>query len=100
LTTVSEGKEGNKINAAFDIHNHLQIPALEAQFRNSCCLHFENPYGNTIPNRTQMPQLISEIDELPGMARNSEQQDVVLSIKSLAWRYKVDAHLYIRIIGD
>ena len=99
LTIELVDEEGNEIDTTSDVDNYLIRLAYETPLKNSCCLRFIDPYGNTIFNRIQMTQFISEIDELINAVEYPEQKDVLMSIKSLAERCEQDVHKYIRIIG-
>lgn len=57
-------------------------------------------YGDTVFNRLQMRQFISEWDALQQRASTPDEAALIEKVKELALRCKSEPHLYLAFIGD
>lgn len=64
------------------------------------CLRFVDPYGDTVFNRVQLEQVLTELQLLGRRATCSTERSALGEIAELA-RHAVDQpHLYMRLHGD
>lgn len=63
-------------------------------------LQYVDPYGNTIFNGAQMPEIERELDRLIAQAANDEQIQVLRQVRDLAERCRRHAHKFLRFVGD
>ena len=61
------------------------------------CLRFVDPYGNTVFNQLQIPDLIRELQQLSRGAGASETLDRMIE---LAQKSNGEVHTYLKFIGD
>jgi hypothetical protein len=59
-----------------------------------------DPYGDTIFNRLQMDQFLSEWNELRKKEMAPDQANHLQKIETLALRCQREVHLYLKFIGD
>jgi hypothetical protein len=64
-----------------------------------CLIGFIDPYGDTVFNRMQMPQLISEPAFADGADRGLSGEGHALKIPALAERCRDEVHTYLRFLG-
>lgn len=100
LSIVLESEKGEMINEVIDKNNTLLFLIAKLDLHESCCLKYIDPYGDTVFNRLQMDDLISELVLLEGFTRNDNEYKLLEKIKKLTTQCKVGAHLYIKIYGD
>ena len=63
-------------------------------------LRYVDPYGNTVFNHLQMPQLLEEIDLLIGRCADEESKGLLENVRELAEKCRKSNHLYLRFRGD
>lgn len=63
-------------------------------------LDYVDPYGNTVFNRLQMPQVSRELDDLLSSAESPEARELLSSVQTLVRQAQEGVHLYLRLIGD
>jgi hypothetical protein len=63
-------------------------------------LQYVDPYGETIFNPNQMPQIIEELERLMDDPSKREYRDLLARVRSLAIRCQGARHLYLRFSGD
>ncbi len=100
ITIRLEGEQGNEHERVDDPHRLLLSLMKEMDVSQTCCLRFIDPYGNTVFNRLQMPQLLTEIASLHKLVKRVEQNEVINEFEKLALRCSKEPHLYIKIYGD
>jgi hypothetical protein len=64
------------------------------------CLRFIDPYGDTVFNRLQMEQFLTEWERLESQLRGQERQEIAAAIRKLALRCRDGVHLYLKFYGD
>jgi hypothetical protein len=95
-----EGERGDHIEKLGDPHRMFLHLLKKVDKTATSCLRFIDPYGNTIFNRLQMSQLITELEILNKAAENPEQNNFIKELKDLAQRCAEEPHLYLKIIGE
>jgi len=70
------------------------------QDRESKCLRFIDPYGDTVFNRMQMDCFLDEWNVLLARARTSAQKSVIMEVARLAEHGRDEPHLYLKFHGD
>jgi hypothetical protein len=63
-------------------------------------LQYIDPYGNTVFNGLQMPEVQRELEILVGKASTDEQKDTLRRIRELAVRCQKQPHMFLRFSGD
>lgn len=74
------------------------LPALED--RRFQALRFIDPHGDTVFNRLQMEQFLTEWGEVGKNARNPDASALVSEVARLAAQAKSRPHLYLKFYGD
>ena len=64
------------------------------------CLRFIDPYGDTVFNRYQLPELIAEIEIMLKGAEDEKVRGHGATIIELARRALNDVHQYLKFYGD
>lgn len=59
-----------------------------------------DPYGLLELSSAEMPQLLSELDELAGCVRGSAAETVIAAVRRLAEACRLDRDLRLRFVGD
>lgn len=100
LDIVLEDEQGQQIESITDPLG-LLIPLIERDAdRTAICLQFIDPYGDTMFNRLQMKQLVSELRNLHKFAVRQEEKDLLREIEILAERGQQEPHRYLKFYGD
>jgi hypothetical protein len=63
-------------------------------------LQYIDPYGNTVFNGLQMPEVQKELDLLIGKASSDEQRSILHRIRELAVNCQKQPHMLLRFRGD
>jgi hypothetical protein len=63
-------------------------------------LQYIDPYGNTVFNGLQMPEVQKELDLLIGKASTDEQRSILRGIRELAVNCQKQPHMFLRFRGD
>lgn len=63
-------------------------------------LQYIDPYGNTVFNGVQMPEVQRELEILVGKASTDEQKDILCRIRELAAECQKQPHMFLRFSGD
>lgn len=63
-------------------------------------LQFIDPYGNTVFNQKQMPQLLDELQLLISRSRDDQLKSLLEGVQKLARECQSANHLYLRFVGD
>lgn len=92
-----ESEFGDVLEEFDDVGIDLRIVTRAPQ--DSVVLRFIDPYGNTVFNRLQLPQLITELSKLAATAPEHEfRENIGRLIQFLEGSKGV--HLYVRFVGD
>lgn len=95
-----EGERGQQHASISDTNHLLWRLMRESDLKHTCCLRFIDPYGNTIFNRLQMPQLLIELESLHEFITSNEQAELLSKIEELVRLCAQEPHNYIKIYGD
>src|SRR5262245_35099730 len=97
---VLQDEKGKAIETAIDSLNCLDrlLPLLDDS--TSRCLKYVDPYGDTIFNRMQMPDVLSELEGILNRCESSKEVEFVNAVKGLALLCKKLPHLYLKFRGD
>ena len=76
--------------------------ALDGPLKESCCLQFIDPYGDTTFNQLQIPVLISELRSLLGSesCQRHEKLREFEGVVSFIEKARGQVHTYIKFYGD
>ncbi len=99
IDVILQTEMGEKKDEALDIHYSL-APLWPCGDQSFPLLQYIDPYGSTVFNRPQMPEVQKELDILISSASSDEQRDVLRRIRNLAVRCQEKPHLFLRFIGD
>ena len=64
------------------------------------CWRFIDEYGDSVFNRQQMPQFLSELDVIRERTNDARALRVLEIIAALARRCRDEVHLYVKFRGD
>jgi hypothetical protein len=64
------------------------------------CIKYIDDYGNTVFNRLQMDDFITEMRILQDNSENPKTKDLIEDILKLAYKCKHEVHTYIKFYGD
>jgi len=64
IDLVLEDEKGEIIDQCFDVGGHFALAIKIADISNTVCLQVIDPYGDTVFNHLQVPNLIEELDLL------------------------------------
>jgi hypothetical protein len=87
MGTVADGYGG--LNQCLPLGDH-SFPLLQ----------YVDPYGNTVFNPLQMPQLIEELETLMSKSSDQESKSLLEKVRELAVQCKNSHHQYLRFVGD
>jgi hypothetical protein len=103
LTIALEDERGEKRESIHDYDGALLNLVYKTTEDNPRCfrlVEFIDPYGDTVFNRLQMPQLNSELEQLLKVTTHPERQGLLLKIQGLVQQCQEGVHLYIKMYGD
>jgi hypothetical protein len=100
LCITIEGENGKVVEALLDEKNLLRNLLPSGSGQPHTLLDYVDPYGNTIFNRLQMNQFLSEWENVAARAHTAEEKALVAGVKALAQRCEAGVHLYLKFIGD
>ncbi len=100
ITTALVAEDGIKLEVVEDPHNVLQRVLPDLDDASSDFLRYIDPYGNTVFNYLQAPQLLAEWDALSVKTADTEDRRVVDDIRKLIQRLQDERHIYLKFIGD
>jgi hypothetical protein len=95
-----EGERGEQYDTISDTHHLFWRLMQESAVKDTSCLRFIDPYGNTVFNRLQMPQLLKELADLHDFVNGTEQVEFLSKVEEFVQRCAREPHLYIKIYGD
>jgi hypothetical protein len=95
LQTVDGKKQSEVVDPAYSLAKIW--PVGDQSF---LLLQYIDPYGNTIFNRQQMPEVEKEIDILLGGTLTAEQREIRARIRALATECHGRVHMFLRFRGD
>ena len=77
----------------------IPLEVLDLAPRNSTCVRFIDPYGNTVFNQLQLPVLIDEFEHMSKGAASDLARRCLGSVVAFLVASK-GVHWYVRFIGD
>lgn len=92
-----ENEDGETI-APFD-PDGIDLRIFSRIGKESLCLQFIDPYGDTIINQMQLPHLISELAEIRERSPEADLKEHIDGLLKFL-RESIGVHLYVRFIGD
>jgi hypothetical protein len=103
LTIALEDESGDRHAVVFD-EQDLLINLIRKAARKDAAhlrlLDYVDPYGDTVFNQLQMPQISRELDDLLSSTESPEARELLSSIQTLVREAQEGVHLYLRLIGD
>ena len=93
-----EDERGNRLQREFDSRN-LLLHAVRDAGQESRLLKYVDPYGVTLFNGVQVDDLIWDLDDLAGGARDQAALAVLSRVRAFTNEVKMHHHLYIRFVG-
>ena len=95
-----EDEDGNCLEEVHDKEGDLNtlLPLLTE--RSYSCFRFIDPYGNTVFNRLQMSDFLSEASQLAKGPSNPRARALLIEIGHLGEECQKEPHLYIKFYGD
>jgi len=91
------------IQQVFDPRQHLTSMALGAwrQMTSGCCVRFIDPFGDTVFNEAQLPELLSELELSRTLSSDPQISDHLTKICNLVRQaQRKGSHIYVKFIGD
>jgi hypothetical protein len=94
-----EDENGNRLGELLDISEAVQKFLPDCDTTEFPCLRFVDPYGDTVFNRLQIPQLITELETL---LRQKHEPEVDQHLRAVLDFVRQDhgVHTYLRFYGD
>jgi hypothetical protein len=88
-----------KLDSVLDKYGDLHkcLPIEDTSFP---LLQYVDPYGDTIFNPRQMPQLLSELELTMSRCSGEEPKLLLTKVRELAEKCRDARHLYLRFVGD
>jgi hypothetical protein len=71
----------------------------ELASKDSCCVRFVDPYGNTVFNQGQIPVLLAELRAIVARAPESEESQLPALIRFIEAK-GIEMHVYVTFVGD
>jgi hypothetical protein len=102
INVVWKSESGNELECIYDpkmLLSHLIINNYK-DFKNTYCVHFIDPYGDTIFNQHQIPILITELEGIANTTSDEVTKEHILSILNLSRKSLGQIHTYLWFIGD
>jgi hypothetical protein len=100
MTLRWQNEQGEKIDEYFSDED-FALDALEAEYsRNTICLGFIDPYGNTIFNGRQAEVLHGELEKAKSQEERVLVREVLEKWQSLCLACMSRVHTYLKFIGD
>jgi hypothetical protein len=93
-----------------DIHGSMEAEVLDFDYclahiwpvgdKSFPLLQYIDPYGHTVFNGSQMPEVQRELEILLGRAQTDKQKDILRRIHELAVRSQKEPQTFLRFAGD
>ncbi len=96
IRVVVQNEHGCVVSKPIDAITGLIDRPKDPRFK---CLRFVDPYGDTIFNYLQLPELSDDLRLLRTMC-DPEHEPTIRGIETLIGQCLSDAHLYLKLIGD
>ena len=77
----------------------IPLEILELAPKQSSCVRFIDPYGDTVFNQLQIPALIEELEQMAHSSTSPEFRRRVGSLVGFLHE-SCDVHRYVRFVGD
>ena len=100
LGIVLEDEAGVKIDSVEDPTNVLHRLLPRPEDRRFSCLNRVDWYGDTVFNRQQAADVLSEVRRIAKGAKSPDERQLLGRIAELAQRCGSKPHLYIKFYGD
>ena len=99
IKVILQSIDGNKQDQVGDPDYCLALvwPSGDPSFP---LLQYIDPYGNTVFNGLQMPEVQKELKRLIGMASSDDQRNILQRICELAAKCQERPHMFLRFRGD
>jgi hypothetical protein len=97
ITVVVHDERGTQITKQISLPTEVLPSVVDERFG---FLRFVDPYGDTVFNRLQMPQVLQELKLLETIVHESDQLKLIKEIEGLAFVCQKGPHLYLKFIGD
>lgn len=98
LTVQVEDESGERDGERWMHQASSRLLAVESPL--GSCLRFVDPYGDTVFNQIQIPELLSELRALDGRLTDPELRFALRGLISVVERAVDHVHMYVRFIGD
>jgi hypothetical protein len=96
-----EDEDAHVESAVGDPKELLWRLSSRGDLRQTHCLQFIDPYGDTLFNVRQFPGLIEELRSLSPLAHTPEERHLLQAVLQLVQKAQESGpHLYIRFFGD
>ena len=100
LSVIAEDENGLELRAFHDPGNILHALLPRQDDTSFVTLRFIDWAGDTVFNRLQIGEFITECERLLRDPRTGEERDTVHQLIELARLVESRAHLYLRFVGD
>jgi hypothetical protein len=100
LNVILENEDGIPVESVLDGKGSLLKLVRSVGADGHILLAFIDPYGNTVFNRLQMGQFLTEWEVVLERAFTPEDKMLVAQVKVLAERCQAGVHQYLRFVGD
>lgn len=100
LSIALEDEHGTRIDGVDDPTNSLHRLLPPAEDLSSRCLRYIDWYGDTVFNRCQIGDVLSELQLLLGKTRTHGERTLIDRIIGLAQKCRDEPHLYLKFYGD
>lgn len=98
-TIILEDENGNLIEKISDF-GILKKLLPDINDRNSYCLRYIDPYGDTVFNTLQMNDLINELKQLIIIVDTNEERNLLKDIIRMSKLCEENVHYYVKFYGD
>jgi len=95
-----EDENGNELGEVADSKSLLSDLISSQEFRNTICIRFIDPYGDTIFNQIQIPFLITELKSIKFELESDDIKNQIDRILELANRADGETHTYLKFYGE
>lgn len=96
IRVVAQDELGREVSGAINDLTNLIVRVDDPRFK---CLRFVDPYGDTVFNQLQLPELSEDLRLLRTMC-DPENESTIRGIESLVEKCLSNGFLYLKMIGD
>ena len=90
--------EDGEMTAPFD-PDGIDLRIFSRIGKESMCLQFVDPYGDTVINQIQLPHLIAELADIRERSPEADLKEHIDGLLKFL-RESIEVHSYVRFIGD